>query len=127
MTKAKLDLGKFLSGGRAAQQAVDEAIAAHGRELSGAPKPAPEMFFCLWPECPSGFMHPLTYDDCGPGSKCAHLLAAGWRSALARFYDDRDEVKRAGRARERHRLTRWGWFCPTHAAQPRAEKGSSRT
>jgi hypothetical protein len=32
MTKAKLDLEKFLSGGRAAQQAVDDAIAAHGGE-----------------------------------------------------------------------------------------------
>lgn len=38
MSKAKLDLGKFLSGGRAAQQAVDDAIAAHGRERGGAPK-----------------------------------------------------------------------------------------
>jgi hypothetical protein len=42
MSKAKLDLGKFLSGGRAAQQAVDDAIAAHGRERGGAPRGAPE-------------------------------------------------------------------------------------
>lgn len=38
MSKAKLDLGKFLSGGRAAQQAVDDAIAAHGRERGGSPR-----------------------------------------------------------------------------------------
>lgn len=41
-----LDLEKFLKGGQAAQRAIDEALAVHGRELGGAPKQAAKVVRC---------------------------------------------------------------------------------
>lgn len=83
-----------------------------------------EIYRCESGDCPNIIQHPPT-NDCGSSDEgmCIHLVSAGWVPVSIRILA-KHEVKKpyASNARrdslkERHVITRGGWFCANCAKE----------